>query len=218
MSGPIYSLKFVHDAICAELRRFEAQALAAEDAASIGELADDLSFFRELMGLHHAGEEVGVFSLLDEGSPGYAATYLFDHKAEIAHLDSLCEQAQAARGGGDVRFADFRRELAAVVSGGLTHIEKENTLILPELASRFSPSEQGEIVGKVIGAIPKDMMPALVPWIVARLEDDGAEAYVRGLMAAMPAPAFAAAKGWIKGGVSESRWNALAERIPELAS
>jgi len=218
MQGPIHGLKFVHKAIAEELRSFEAQAAEAKSAAAIGAMADDLHFFREAMSFHHLGEEVGIFPLLDESSPGYAATYLFDHAAERAHLDSLCKQATEARTGDAIDLASFRRELSTVMDNGLAHIDKENTLLIPVLAERYSPPEQAEIVGKVVGAIPKEKMAALVPWIVARLDHDEAEEYVRGLMKAMPAPVFAAAKGWIRGGVPESAWAALQERIPELNS
>ncbi len=218
MNGPIHGLKFVHKAISEELRSFEAQAAKASSATAIGALADDLHFFRDAMSYHHLGEEVGIFPLLDEGTPGYAATYLFDHKAERAHLDSLCKQASAARNGDAIDLSSFRRELSTVVDNGLAHIDKENTLVIPVLAERYSAPEQGAIVGKVVGAIPKEKMSALVPWIVARLDHDEAEEYVRGLMAAMPAPVFTAAKGWIRGGVPETTWAALQERIPELNS
>lgn len=216
MSGPIYSLMFVHNAITAELRSLESRASQAKDAKSIGELADDLSFFTELMQLHHKGEESVVFPMLDENAPGYAATYLFDHEAERAHLDSLISQAQSARDGGELDLKGFQKELTGLVSAGLTHIEKENTLVIPELAERLTPPQQGELVGKVLGVIPKEKMPAIVPWVVSRQSDDDAEAYVRGMMAGMPAPVFEAAKGWIRGGVPEARWTELSRRVPEL--
>jgi hemerythrin-like domain-containing protein len=209
---------FVHNAIVAELRSLEERAVAAQDAKSVGELADDLEFFSELMRLHHLGEESVVFPMLDENAPGYAATYLFDHEAERTHLESLIAQARTAREGGELNLKGFQEELSGMVSAGLTHIEKENTLVIPELAERLSPPEQGELVGKVLGVIPKEKMPTIVPWVVARQSDDDAEAYVRGMMAGMPAPVFEAAKGWIRGGIEEARWTELSRRVPELAS
>jgi hemerythrin-like domain-containing protein len=209
---------FVHKAIVAELNSLEARASAAQDAKSVGELADDLAFFTELMKLHHLGEESAVFPLLDENSPGYAATYLFDHEAERAHLESLVTQARTAGEGGELNLKAFQKELSLLVSAGLTHIEKENSLVIPELAERLSPPEQGALVGKVLSVIPKEKMPGIVPWVVARQSDDDAEAYVRGMMAGMPAPVFEAAKGWIKGGIEEARWTELSRRVPELAS
>ncbi len=217
MPNPIMSLKFVHDAISAELQDLESRANAATTAENIGALADSLEFFCELMKFHHRGEEQTVFPLLEEKDAGVSASYLDDHVHETKALSTLREAAAAAKGGKDVVLADFQRELSEVAKAGLAHIEKENTEVLPWLAEHFSPAEQGKIVGEVVGAIPKEKMPALVPWIINRLNADAAIRYVQGLRAGMPAPVFTAAQGWIQGGVSEDRWAALLAGIPELA-
>ncbi|MBW2463991.1 MAG: hypothetical protein JRH11_20250 [Deltaproteobacteria bacterium] len=90
--------------------------------------------------------------------------------------------------------------------------------MVPLIAERFSPPEQGAIVNDILSAIPKEAMPKLVPWIVERQSVEDAVAYVSALRGAMPPPVFAAARGWIEGGVAPERWRALVERIPELAS
>lgn len=216
MTGPIFSLQFVHHAIVTELRSFEATARAAKTAADIAALAEPLAFFAELMRFHHAGEEAAVFPLLDADDPNLSSTYLYDHAHETKALASLQEMANTARAGQDVSIAGFQRQIHGLVDAGIVHIEKENSLVLPWLANKFSPPQQGEIVGKVIAAIPKEKMPPLVPWIITRLSAADAEAYVRGLMAGMPAPVFEAAKGWIEGGVSAQTWTTLRAQIPEL--
>jgi hemerythrin-like domain-containing protein len=209
MANPIYSLKLVHNALAKELEDLRTQA---SDPDRVAGLSESLSFFRELMGFHHAGEEAAIFPLMDER----AESYLAEHEEERAHLEALERKARTASGGGDFDHESFVAELGATVAAGLAHIEKENSQVIPELAERFTPPQQAEIVGKIVAAIPKEKMSAIVPWIVHRQNDDDAEAYIRGLMAGMPAPVFAAAKGWLREGLPEARWDGLCERVPEL--
>jgi hypothetical protein len=112
--------------------------------------------------------------------------------------------------------AAFQRELYAFALQAQAHIDKENTFILPLVAEKFSPPEQGGMMQQIISAIPKEAMAQAVPWLVARQTMDDAVAYVNGLAAAMPEPVFQAAKGWIQGGVDAERWAALQERVPQL--
>ena len=112
--------------------------------------------------------------------------------------------------------AALARDCSALRVSVTLHSTKEDELILPLVDEHFSPAEQGEMVGKILSTISREDMVEFVPWIVDRQPPDTAEAYVRGLMGAMPAPVFAAAKGWIEGGISAEKWQDLKARIPEL--
>ena len=211
MPGPIDSLLFVHAAIVEEVARIERTVTVATDGEALRACGDDLAWFEELMGYHTGGEEIGLFPAIVEKSTGLDLAYLLDHEIER----ELFETLRAAVGGGDQEAA--KRTAAALAHHVGTHVRKENELILPFVHEHFSPEEQGAIVGKIIGAIPKEKMARAVPWIVARLDPDMAEKYVRAIQGAMPPPVFSMMVGAIADGVPAERWEDLQRRIDGLS-
>lgn len=216
MPSPIDALRFVHTAICVEVRDIEQEA--HEQSPDAATLVERIEFIARIIDLHTKGEEVGLFPALRERVPHVDDPYLFDHREEKELLDELREVARAcADGGTEGDWQRLRRQTVALVEHVDAHVGKENGLILPLVAEHFAPPEQAEMVGKIVGTIGPQDMQAAMPWVVRCQAPDDAEAYVRGLMRAMPPQAFAAAKGWIEGGVPAERWNDLTARIPELA-
>ena len=212
MPGPINALRFVHTAILSESDRIDSATAAATDPGDLTALADDVAFFEDLVLLHTHGEEVGLFPVVAELAPHIDETYLFDHEDERRSFTELREAIE----GGDVTSA--QRAALVLRQHAHSHIEKENTLILPFVDDNITPPEQGEMVGKILSTIPPEKMPAVVPWIIERISADEAEAYVTVLESAMAPHVFAAAKGWIREGVSDGVWTDLSSRLPQLAS
>ena len=211
MPGPIDSLRFVHTAILAESARLERATESATSAEELRGLEADAAWFDELVNYHTRGEELGLFPLLAEKAPHIDDPYLFDHDSERRLLTGLRE----AIASGDLAAA--RRCALLLNEHTSTHIEKENTLILPFVADTFSVPEQVAIVQTILSTIPPDKMAVAVPWIIERLPMDQAETYARALASAMPPPVFAKARGWIQSGVSSEIWADLSSRVPELA-
>lgn len=212
MAGPISALRFVHSAILHESDRIDAAATSATSGDDLAALADDVAFFEELVLLHTRGEELGMFPVLAELAPHIDETYLFDHEDERATFAAL----RAAITDGDVRAA--QRSAVVLRQHAHSHIEKENTLLLPFVEEQLPPPEQGAMLGKILSTIPPEQMPAVVPWIIERISADDAESYVRVLQGAMPPEVFERARTWIRDGVSPSRWDELRTRVPDLAS
>jgi hemerythrin-like domain-containing protein len=215
---PIDSLRFVHAAILAEVDELEATIHGASEPGEAGELAERIGYFGRLVNSHTSGEEVGLFPRLVERDETYAETYLFDHVEERQLFAELAELAAACRGGSADALDRLRREIVALSTHARAHITKENELVLPRVASLFSPAEQGEMVGAILSVLTPEDTAAAVPWIIARLDADNAAAYVTVLSNVMPPPVFDAARGWIQGGVSAEQWGALAERVPALTA
>jgi iron-sulfur cluster repair protein YtfE (RIC family) len=214
--GPIDSLRFVHGAILTEADDLES-ALASATPSEAGALADRLDLFGHLVDGHTRGEEHGLFPRLVEHDEAIAETYLFDHVEERELFAELSALARDCAGGDEGALARLRRQMVALASELHSHVAKENELILPRVAAAFTPEEQGRIVGDILSVFTPDDTAAAVPWIVARLDPDTAARYVDALSAAMPPPVFEAAKGWIRGGISDEHWVAVLERAPVLA-
>lgn len=212
MPGPINALRYVHSAILAESDRIDAAADAAASGDELAELADDVAFFENLVLLHTKGEEHGLFPKLAEAAPHIDETYLFDHEDERQTFANL----RSAIDAGDLNEA--RRAAVVLREHAHSHIEKENTLILPFVDEHFAPPEQGAMLGAILSTIPPEQMSQVVPWIIDRLSADDAEAYVSVLEHAMPPEAFTAAKDWIRDGVAPERYGELTARLPQLTN
>lgn len=212
MPGPINALRYVHSAILSESDRIDEAAAGATTGDDLAALADDVAFFEDLVLLHTTGEELGLFPVLAEAAPHIDETYLFDHEDERKTFSALRD----ALASGDLHAA--RRAAVLLRGHAHSHIEKENTLILPFVDENFAPPDQGAMLGNILSTIPPEKMPAVVPWIIERISPDDAESYVTVLEAAMPPEVFSAAKGWIRDGVSDEVWSDLSSRLPHLAS
>lgn len=212
MAGPINILRFVHTAILEESNRIDDAATSADGPDDLAAIADDVAFFDELVLLHTKGEEVGLFPVVAEMAPHIDETYLFDHESERETFSAL----GSAISDGDLGAA--RRSAVVLREHAHTHIEKENTLILPFVDENIAPADQGAMLGEILSTIPPEKMSAVVPWIIERIPIDDAEAYIRALEGAMPEPAFAAAKGWIREGITADVWTELSRRLPHLTN
>ncbi len=212
MSGPINALRFVHSAILAESDRIDEAAASATSGDDLTSLADDVAFFEDLVLLHTRGEEQGLFPVVAEAAPHIDETYLFDHEDERRTFAAL----RTAIGGRDL--ASAQRAAVVLREHAHCHIEKENTLILPFVDEHFAPEDQGVMLGNILSTIPAEKMQQVVPWIIDRVSADEAEAYVTVLEGAMPPEVFAAAKGWIRDGVSPAAWDELSSRMPHLVT
>lgn len=217
MPGPIDSLRFVHQAILSEADDLEAQVNAATEPAEIGQLADRIEFFGQLVDGHTRGEEVGLFPPLVARDEAIAETYLVDHGEERALFAELVDLARSCGSGDTAALDRIRRQIVALVTHAHSHVGKENDLILPRVAALFSPEEQGKMVGDILSVFTPEQTASGVPWIVARLDADTAAIYVDSLSRAMPPSVFEAARGWIRNGISDDQWAALAERAPVVA-
>jgi len=210
MPSPIDALRFVHSAILYESDRIDEEAAGAARGDQLTALADDVAFFEELVLLHTKGEELGLFPALADVTPHIDETYLFDHEGERSTFAALRQAIDAED------LASARRAAAMLRQEAHSHVEKENTFILPLVAESFPPPEQGAMVGKILSTIPPERMPAVVPWIIERVSPEEAEAYVTVLEGAMPPEVFSNAKDWIREGVSVEVWSDLSTRLPQL--
>jgi len=216
MPGPIDSLRFVHAAIVAEADDLEAGITGTDDPADAAALAERIEQYGYLVDRHTTGEEVGLFPPLVARDEALAETYLFDHVEERERFATMAALARACAGGDDDALRRLQREVVAMATHVHSHVTKENELVLPRVHALFSVEEQGAMVGDILSVFTPEDTAAAVPWIVARLDDDTAAAYVGVLSTAMPPPVFGAAKGWIRDGVSDERWASLTARAPVL--
>jgi len=217
LPGPINALRFVHSAILLESQRLEDRAhgeLSQEEAQQLG---SELAVFDRLMDGHTKGEEIGLFPKLAERESHFAETYLRDHEVEHALFRDLAAAIDRLSRGDDSARSAIRRLTSAIRHHVVTHIGKENELVIPYVDANFAPPEQGQMLGQVLSVFTPADMETFLPWIVARLDDDTAVAYLGALGGAQPPEVFAKSCAWIKAGIPEAQRARLAQRVDALA-
>jgi len=215
--GPINALRFVHSAIFSEAERLENRAHSELGRDEARQLAAELAVFDRLMDGHTKGEEVGLFPKLAEREPHFAETYLRDHEVEHALFRDLAAALESLSQGDDSAHGAVRRLASAIRHHVVTHIGKENELVLPYVDASFSPPEQGQMLGQVLSVFTPQDLETFLPWIVARLDDDTAVSYLGALGGAQPPAVFAKSCAWIKAGIPEAQRARLAQRVDALA-
>ena len=215
---PAEGVRFIHAAIDTDVRALEAEAFAAETDAQLDAFAAHFALFHRIVKTHNDGEEALLFPELEKRLPRVAATYLFDHKDEAALFGAIGEQVTAARAAsGTARageLAKLRRHAVALTEHVTTHVRKENELITPLVIELFSPPEQGALVQAMIGAFSPELLAKALPWIIANIVFSEQCAYVDMMQRVMPPERFPTACGWIKAGIGDGAWSAIAAKVP----
>lgn len=217
MTSPIDSLRFVHDAILRESARIDDAVHGHLDPKGAEQLRAEVAFFADLVHKHTHGEEVGLFPRLVEREPHFAETYLHDHADERALFRELEDLLARVARGDSSALPLARRTSTALRSHASAHVEKENRYVLPFVAASFDVPAQAAIVQAILATIPPEDMPRVVPFIVDRVGDESACAYVGVLSRVMPPPVYEKAKSWIRAGCQADRVALLSERVPSFA-
>jgi iron-sulfur cluster repair protein YtfE (RIC family) len=211
--GPIRALRFIHAALRAAAEEIETKSAAFDRPEQVAEIADAVRMFTRATRGHAAGEDAGYFPTLSERAPKVTDTFSFDHRDELQHL------AELDRFAGDCTQDELPAfaKLASVVRAQMDlHMKKEEQLLWPLTEELFSPPEQGAIIQAILAAIPKQEMPALIPWLTNQLSDDDAVAYVELLQNVQPAPVFETTVGWIREGIRPELWSTITSRVDSL--
>ena len=217
---PAEGVRFVHAAIDAEVRALEAEAFAAETDAQLEAYGARFALFHAITKTHNEGEEASLFPELEKRLPKIAATYLFDHHDEAALFDAITAQIATARAAsGAARtaaLAVLRRHAVALTEHVTAHVRKENELITPLVMELFPPPEQAAHVQAMLAKFPPELMAKTVPWVIANIVFDERCAYVGMMQKVMPPDRFPTVCGWIKAGIGDAAWSAIAARVPGL--
>jgi hypothetical protein len=214
---PAQGIRFIHIAICREVREIEAQAHEAESPEELTALGARLTLFAARNKFHTDGEEDGMYAELEVKAPHVRGAYLHDHKEDHDLFLDLSQRIVAAReASGATRaglLAGVRRQAIALTEHVVPHVRKEDELITPLVCELFTPAEQGAQIGKMMAKFPPAQLASAVPWLIAKIDPDDRVAYVGMIQKVMPPDRFAVACGWIRDGVSADVWTGITSRV-----
>lgn len=215
--GPISGLRFAHAAICKEARDIERDALAVDGPERAAGLASRLAFFANELHQHTRAEEQSIFPTLAARVAGADAPYLHDHRDEdalFAELSSLAERVAA--GEGDGALTRLRRQAVVLAEHVVSHVAKENEIVIPQLEALLPPEAQSATFGKMMIALAPGM-PTTLPWMVRQMEAPMRAEFLGTLQRALPPDRFRAFGEMVRVGVDLAVWTDLCERVPALA-
>ena len=212
MAGPIDAVVAIHNAFRRDIAGIDAAALdAARGKPGLEATVERFRFFNEVLEWHAHGEEIAVFTALEDVAPSVAEAYEKDHRGLDAAFDALSNAVSAHDA------LETARATAAFKFHLDIHLYKEDTHLYRIIKERVSLPDQGKAVGIMANEVPQDRFPELVAWMFPLLGDDDRENMTRIWQAVMPVEAFAGATQLVRQTIGDD-WSELARRIPELAA
>lgn len=215
--GPMKALEFAHTAISVTTAQIDDEIRAATSPEVAVALRERVRFLASFVHVHVTGEEQALYPPLAAKVPYIESTFLVDHRdEEQLYVELEGEIGHCADAGTGASLAHLRRQVAILRAISDSHIKKENQIVLPLVGEHFAIDEQAAMLQGILAVVPREQMPRVVPWLVSCQPPPAAVAYVNAIAQAMPPPVFAAARGWIQGGVTAERWTHLCEHVPAL--
>jgi hypothetical protein len=167
-------------------------------------------FFNEVLVWHAHGEELAIFTALEEVAPLVAEAYEKDHRGLDATFDAL----------NDAVSARDPLETARATAAFKFHLDlplaKEDAHVYRLIRQRLSLPDQGKAVGLMANTVPPDRFPELVAWMYPLIGHDDRENMTRIWQKVMPPDAFAGAVQLVHRAIGDE-FAELARRIPDLA-
>jgi hemerythrin-like domain-containing protein len=218
-AGPMKALEFAHTAIAVTTAEIDDAVRTASSPEVAVSLRERVEFLASFVKVHVEGEEQAMYPPLAAKVPYIESTFLIDHKdEEQLYIELEGEVRRCADEGSAARLEHLRRQVAIIRAISDSHIKKENLIVVPLVFEHFSVEEQAAMLQGIISLAPREQMPKIVPWMTTCQSPMAAIAYVSALSVSMPPPVFAAARGWIRNGVSAERWDHLVTHVPALRS
>jgi len=211
MSSPLDAVTVFHNAFRADMARIDAAALAAaQGAPGLDAALESFTFMNQVLDWHAEGEEEAVFTTLEGIAPKLAWAYERDHRgldaafAEFVRSMSLRDPVQTARA--TAAFA-FHLDI---------HLGKEDAQVYPLIEDAVPLDEQGAILGRLSGRVPRDRFPEVVSWLFPLVDLDDRATMVGIYQRVQPPEVLVGLLGLIRGAIGEDDFAAVAAAVPGL--
>ncbi len=207
---PIDAVVAIHNAFRRDMATIDAAALDnARGKPGLAATIERFRFFNEVLVWHAHGEELAIFTALEEVAPLVAEAYEKDHRGLDATFDDL-NDAVSARDP-----LETARATAAFKFHLDLHLAKEDGHVYRLIRQRLSLPDQGKAVGLMANTVPPDRFPELVGWMYPLIGHDDRENMTRIWQKVMPPEAFAGAVQLVHQAIGDE-FAELARRIPDL--
>jgi hypothetical protein len=210
MASPIDAVVAIHNAFRADMAIIDTAALgSAGGKPGLEATVERFRFFNEVLEWHAHGEEIAIFTALEDVAPCVAEAYEKDHRGLDAAFEGL-SNAVSARDP-----LETARATAAFKFHLDLHLAKEDSHVYRIIQERVSVPDQARAVGVMAGEVPPDRFPELVAWLYPLIGDDDRENMTRIWQHVMPDEAFTGAIQLVHQAIGDD-YAELARRIPDL--
>jgi zinc finger protein-like protein len=212
MAVPVDAVTAIHNAFRADMATIDIAALgAAQGKSGLEATIERFRFFNEVLEWHAHGEEVAIFTALEEVAPLVAWAFDQDHRGLDAAFAELNRSVSVHDPLGTARAtAAFKFHLDL-------HLSKEDRQVYRLIQERVSMPDQGKAVAAMAQSVPQDRFPEVVAWMYPLIGDDDRENMTRIWQQVMPPQAFAGAVGLIRQALGDD-FTELQRRIPDLVT
>lgn len=191
------------------------------DETATQAVADEVVHVVGLLRAHAGHEDAVLQPLVDQHAPDLLDELMGDHEESEAELDAL-EELASSLGGRDEAgrregLADLYRLLRAFCVSYLSHLEFEETKVMPALASALTADQLLATRGAVLGRIPPDEMRAFLLYMLPAMNLDERTLMLGGMKAMAPPEVFGFFSGVAQEALGADGWQAVEDRIGSAA-
>lgn len=222
-SGPLESWFDIHEAIKNEFPRLRKMAADArlEDADSLKTLSDEVVFFAEVLTVHSLSEDGVGFPIMRARGITVPKGLSEDHHRELTALYEIrraCLELLFHEEGQDLAeaLASVRHQLAELEEDLAQHIAAEDEVIIPQAMKLFSPSEQAQLVVKMVAHTPSWLSEKVLPWMITNISSEHRVHLLEVWLENLAQQPLAEKIRTIKLGVSAELWGELTRQVPGL--
>ena len=219
--GALSSWYDIHEALRTEVTRLRdhADLMADRDPEAAHAFDGQFEFLRAVLTVHSAAEDGIIFAALRlRGIEVPATRLLEDHQRELGNIYDVHRLLVEARFLSDEEpsigpLTQVRDAARRLHDDLLEHLAYEEEHVIPVVLARVPPDDQARLLGKVVAENPPDLVPRLVPWMVAAIALDHRVALVEDWQRSLPAERYAQMIGYLRGGLPPDMWTELTARV-----
>jgi hypothetical protein len=167
----------------------------------------------------HAGhEEAGIFPSMQSIDPGLIRALIDDHQEIRRRLTSITKRAEEL-GATDppaqrlLLGAQINREVNEFFAFYLTHMNKEEVTIVPEMKEHFTDAQLGAMQGAIMGSMPPERAASYLKWMLPSLSLGELTGMLTGLKLSSPPELMKFIAGIGAANVDPARWAVVRERV-----
>ncbi|KAI0561230.1 hemerythrin-like protein [Gracilaria domingensis] len=228
----------MHKAIRHELDDIVAycQSIDPSNAKQMQNLANRVQFLRKVHSHHSEGEESVLLKELhaklnSSSDSTTTAPFHEEHETETAlfgdfstkleNLQRQCMRDTENKAGLHVTKCELLKSVQKLSSHLQSHMDEEETNMLPLLRKWFSLEDQDRLMRLVMAKVPQEFLSEVIPWMFNALDVDDQECMLRNLMRTAPSNEICKiistiAQSVQKGMTDRMKWNEICLRVPEI--
>ena len=211
----------IHEALRTEVTRLRdhAELMADGDPEAAHAFDEQFEFLRAVLTAHSAAEDGIIFAALRLRGIDVPATQLLqDHQRELGNIYDVHRLLVETRFLSDeepseVPLTQVRDAARRLHDDLLEHLGYEEEHVIPMVLARVPPDDQVRLLAKVVAENPPELIPRLVPWMVAAIALEHRVAMIEDWQRTLPPEFYAQIIGYLRAGLPPDSWAELTARV-----